>query len=100
MQLGLEGRPRNPDKPERPTNYGLSPDDDETLTAWMRTHLELAFWPKPESSEIALVVIENVVLGLLEPPLNLKGVVTAWTVLVKAARKVMADEARSWRPPV
>ncbi len=94
--LGLEGRPRNPAKPERPANYGLSPEHDETLTAWMGTHLELAIWPKPEDCGIALGVIENALLELLKPPLNLKGLATPWTALVSAARKVMAAQARSW----
>jgi hypothetical protein len=46
--LELEGRPRNPSKPERPANYGLSPDHDEKLTGWMRENLTIAVWPTPE----------------------------------------------------
>ena len=96
--LGLEGRPRNPAKPERPANYGLSPEQDERLTAWMRTHLALAVWPKTEGCDIALGVIENKLLELLEPPLNLKDVITPWTARIKMGRKVMADQARSRMP--
>lgn len=39
--LGLTGIPRNPDRPADFANYGLSPADDETLTAWMLDHLDL-----------------------------------------------------------
>jgi hypothetical protein len=34
-QLALEGRPRNPAKPERFANFGLEASDDESLTGWM-----------------------------------------------------------------
>lgn len=93
-QLGLEGRPRNPAKPERPSNYGLSPAHDRKLTGWMRDKLSLATWPKPNNCPFALVDIEHGLLLMLKPPLNLAGVVTPWTSTVKAARKVMADQAR------
>src|SRR5205807_1716913 len=94
--LALEGRPRNPDKPERPANYGLSPEHDEKLTGWMREHLALAVWPKPDDCEIALGAIENSLLQQLRPPLNLRDVVTPWTAQVKVARKNMADQARRY----
>lgn len=94
--LELEGRPRNPSKPERPANYGLLPEHDERLTSWMRSHLELAVWPKPMACALPLVLIENALLQKLEPPLNIKDVVTPWTLQVKAARKVLADQARRW----
>lgn len=92
--LGLEGRPRNPAKPERPSNYGLSPAHDRKLTAWMRDKLSLAVWPKPNDCPFALVDIEHRLLQMLLPPLNLAGVLISWTSTVKAARKVMADQAR------
>jgi len=92
--LGLEGRPRNPAKPERPANYGLSAAQDRKLTGWMRDKLSLAIWPKPNNCPFALVDIEHRLLQMLLPPLNLAGVVTPWTSPVKAARKVMADQAR------
>lgn len=94
--LELEGRPRNPATPERPANYGLAPEHDQTLTAWMRDRLALAVWPTPADCEIALGEIESALLQKLKPPLNVSGVVTPWTAQVKAARKVMADEARRW----
>jgi hypothetical protein len=97
--LALEGRPRNPTKPERPANYGLSPEHDCKLTAWMRDRLALASWPKPGECEFALVEIEVAILQRLLPPLNLKDVATPWTAEVKDARKVMADQARAWTAP-
>jgi hypothetical protein len=100
VPLGLEGRPRNPAKPERFANYGLAPEHDERLTGWMRARLALAVWPKPDKCTLALGVIEQAILELLGPPLNIKGVVTSWTTQVGAARKVMADQARSWIPSV
>lgn len=100
VQLGLEGRPRNSAKPERFANYGIAPEHDERLTGWMRARLALAVWPKPDKCTLALGVIEQAILELLEPPLNIKGVVTSWTAEVGAARKVMADQARSWMPSV
>ena len=96
--LGLEGQPRNPTKPERPSNYGLPLAHDRKLTAWMRGNLSLAVWRKPSSCPFALVNIEHRLLQMLLPPLNLAGVATPWTSMVKAARKVMADQARRYLP--
>jgi hypothetical protein len=42
-------------------------------------------------------MIETDVLGELLPPLNLDKVVSPWRGQVKAARKVLAAEARAWR---
>lgn len=53
-------------------------------------------WPKPEDSVFALKTVENDLLEKLEPPLNLQDVKTPWTAKVKAARAVLAEEARSW----
>ena len=58
--------------------------------------LELAVWPKPAACRFGLGEIEAALLVMLEPPLNLQGVVTPWTTKVKAARAVMAEEARVW----
>ncbi len=40
--------------------------------------------------------IEALLLAELQPPLNLQGIVTPWTVKLKAARAVMAEEAEEW----
>lgn len=90
--LGLHGMPRNPAKPERFANYGLSLHDDAALTGWMRTSLTIAIWPGPLGIE--LLTIERALLGHWLPPLNLRDVSTLWTGQVKAARAAMAAEAR------
>jgi len=94
--LGFCGIPRNPAKPDHFSNYGLSPAHDAALTLWMRERLELAFWAKPEDCYVLLKKIESQLPVDLSPPLNLKDVATLWTARVKAARKVMAAEARAW----
>jgi hypothetical protein len=94
-QLGLRGIPRNPDKPERPANYGLSAAHDKALTEWMRRRLLLAVWPKPPSCS-SLLAVEREVLSHWRPPLNLADVETDWRARVSDARKVMADDARAW----
>jgi hypothetical protein len=92
--LGLCGIPRNPAKPGYFSNYGLTAAHDAALTRWMKERLELAVWRKPVDCAFRLGEIEVALLLELLPPLNLKDVVTPWTMRVKAARAVMADEAR------
>jgi hypothetical protein len=94
--LGLDAQPRNPARPERFANYGLSAEDDRELTAWMQKHLALAVWPKPEDCSAPLAAIEADVLVAFRPPLNLAGVATPWTARVKAARAVLAKQAQTW----
>jgi hypothetical protein len=94
--IGLRGVPRNPAKPAYFANYGLTAEHDAVLTKWMRERLELATWGKPDDCAFALGTIERALLGQLLPPLNIKDVVTPWTGKVKAARAVMAAEARAW----
>lgn len=91
--LELRGIPRNPARPERFANYGLSPAHDAALTKWMRDRLFIAVWGSPAGAHLA--TIEQHVLDSWLPPLNLKGVLTEWTGSVKAARAVMAVEART-----
>jgi hypothetical protein len=93
--LDLRGIPRNPDKPGYFANYGLSPEHDAALTAWMRRRLRLAIWARPEGCDAELASIERSLLARLEPPLNLQHVTTPWTAQVKAARRAMAGEART-----
>jgi hypothetical protein len=92
--LGLRAIPRNPQRPADLANYGLSLEDDEALTAWMRSHLRLAAWEATPGAVLATV--ERAVLPVLRPPLNLQGVATEWSELVRAKRAVMAAEARAW----
>ncbi len=93
-RLLLKGMPRNPKKPGYFANYGVSEADDRKLTEWMSRHLLLAAWGAPKGA--ILMPIEKAVMRAWLPPLNLKDVVTPWTAQVKAARTVMADQAREW----
>jgi hypothetical protein len=95
-RLDLHGVPRNPARPAHFSNYGLSPGDDQKLTEWMKESLRLAVWLKPDALDMELVDIERAVLARLQPPLNLKDVLTPWTRNIKEARKLLADEARAW----
>jgi hypothetical protein len=96
QSLSLAGRPRNPAKPGYFSNYGLSPTDDAKLTRWMRDHLELAVWPSDGSRPLS--AIEADVLRRWNAPININGVQPQWVSLLRAERRVMADQARAWRP--
>jgi hypothetical protein len=97
---GYRGRPRNPVKPGYFSNFGLSPEQDDELSDWMRKHLQLACWPKPDSVSIEqLKRVERAVAQRLLPPLNLDGVVTPWKKQLEDARLLMRTEAKEWRPP-
>ena len=95
-ERGYRGMPRNPDKPGYFSNYGLCEDHDDDLSAWMEARLRLALWPHDVVAE--LDTIETDVLGQLRPPLNLDKVVTPWRDQVKTARKLLAADARGWKP--
>ncbi|WP_322938032.1 GIY-YIG nuclease family protein [Nocardioides bizhenqiangii] len=90
---GLRGVPRNVNNPERPANYGLSPEHDNALTTWMLNHLQLAVWSKP--ANVDLDAVETSVLGVLQPPMNLSKV-SAPSPVLRTARRVMADDVRTW----
>lgn len=90
----MRGLPRNPARPERFANYGLSPAHDQLLTDWIRSRLALAVWPAVGTA--SQVAIERAVLQRWQPPLNLKDVQTPWSATISAARRVMAAEARAY----
>jgi hypothetical protein len=92
---GYAGHPRNPDNPSHFANYGLSKADDERLSAWMARRLTISFWPHRDAP--ALDGLETAVLRVLTPPLNLDKIVTPWRGDVRAARKVLADQARGFK---
>ena len=94
--LRLRGVPRNMALPERPANFGLAAEGDERLTAWMRELLFLAYWVKPDT-EVDLNDIETAVIKRWQPPLNLNKVDHPLPALTHA-RRVMADDARTWAP--
>lgn len=92
--LDLHGRPRNPKNPARFANFGLFPDDDSRLTAWMWLQLSLAAWPT--SGDATLRDVEREVVRRLDPPLNIEHLPRASRRELSAARRAMADEARHW----
>ncbi|GGF33814.1 hypothetical protein GCM10011519_04110 [Marmoricola endophyticus] len=92
--LQLAAVPRNLSSPDRSANFALDKGSDERLSAWMDQRLSLSTWTKPEG--VVLDHIETQVLGRLRPPLNLGKVKESRTRL-RAARRRMADAARSWR---
>jgi len=93
--VGFRGAPRNPVNPGRYSNFGLTCEQDELLSEWMRKRLTLACWPKPDNCDIKrLEQIERAIFRRLQPPLNLKDVVTPWKPKLDAARRLMAVEAR------
>jgi hypothetical protein len=59
----------------------------------MHEHLDIAVWP--HDGPAALGDVETAVIRGWMPPLNLSKVGTA-PARIKAARRVMADEARAW----
>jgi hypothetical protein len=94
VERGYHGMPRNVAKPGNFANYGLSEADDSDLSAWMRRRLRLAIWP--HDAVLHLDGIETTVLQRLEPPLNISKVITPWSDELKAARALLAAEARVW----
>lgn len=95
-RLSLAGMPRNPENPGYFANYGLSAIDDSRLTRWMLERLEIAVWTTDASR--ALRAVEADVLERWNPPINIQGVNHPWRTHLQAQRKVMADQARAWRP--
>lgn len=93
-QLALEGRPRNPAKPERFANFGIEAPGDERLTGWMLARLRLAVWPSPAG--VLLDAVETAVVAELLPPLNVAKVSTPWRPLVQAGRRRLAVQAEAW----
>lgn len=93
-ELGLAGMPRSPAKPESFSNFGLSPEHDKILTKWMAENLHLAFWEW--QNHRSLPVCEQGVLENWLPPLNISGINTSWTTMLKSARGRMAEQARRW----
>ena len=93
--LQLKAQPRNPAKPGHFSNYSIDKDGDVRLTEWMRKHLRLALWLRPNDDELR--PIESALLQHWQPPLNGQGVKTPHSGLLSVVRKSMADEARAWK---
>lgn len=96
-RMDLRGMPRNTANPGHFSMYGLAPDQDAALTAWMHAHLTIAVWEKG-ASVLPLKLTEGVIIEDWNPPLNLDGNPRPAPGL-KAARAKMAAEARAWVAP-
>jgi hypothetical protein len=62
----------------------------------MYENLELVTWAARAGFTVSLADIERPIVERLQPPLNLKGLVTAWTADISQKRETMAGEARRW----
>lgn len=93
-ELSLTATPRNPENPERFSNYGLNASDDAKLTRWMIDHLELAAWVAPPDTVI--VDVEREMLGSWLPAINIEHSASPWRALVSARRAILANEAREY----
>lgn len=95
-ELELVAMPRRPTNPEprKWTHYALEDPGDGRLTKWMCAHLTLAVWAGPPGTRLATVELE--VMRAWLPPLNLTGVTTPWTAPVRAARALLAQQAKQW----
>lgn len=75
----------------------LSKDSEARLTEWIRSHLSLAVFPFPNAD--ALEDLENKVLSVLDPPLNLAGrpkvLVRAKLTTLRADLSRGVEQARS-----
>jgi hypothetical protein len=93
-ELQLRAVPRSLSRPDGSANFAVEAAGDARLSAWMVEHLSLAVWPA--EAGVVLDTVETAVLGALRPPLNLSKMGTSGSARIKAARAVMAAEARAW----
>ena len=98
--LGLKGMPRTPANPGYFANYGLSDEHDKALSEWIEGRLTCVVWPMPSDASATVREMETGVKWKAEAPLNIErgDPVTPWTERVRAARKVLAAQARAWSP--
>ena len=98
---GCAGGQRNLDGPGYFDKFDLTPEHDAALQRWIGEHLTIATWRKPldetDDDGTYLLAVERALLHQWRPPLNDKDNPGKWRDL-RAIRKVMADDARSWQP--
>jgi hypothetical protein len=97
VQLGLQAVPRNLNKPGYFSMYALGGEGDARLTAWMHDRLTLAVWPASDAMPASLADVETELIRHLTPPINIAKNPQKLARL-RAARTVMAAEARAWTP--
>jgi hypothetical protein len=93
-ELGFRGRYRNPARPGKAANFGLTRDQDALLSEWMRSNLVATYW-EMTTCAVPLGDVETAVLGELKPPLNIQKVSHQWTKPLKEARSLMATDCAS-----
>lgn len=94
--LDLRAVPRNLNRPERFSNYGLAEGGDARLNKWMHERLTLAVWPAPAVRDWSLDDVETAVIQRFTPPLNISKNPRKLARLSRA-RAAMAAEASQWR---
>jgi hypothetical protein len=94
--LDLHAVPRNPAKPGHFSNYGLTPDGDARLTAWMHERLSLAVWERPALFEQRLIKVEVAIIRYWMPPLNIRDNPRPLPRL-RMARQKMTQEASAFQ---
>lgn len=94
--LDLRAVPRNLNRPERFSNYGLADGGDARLNGWMHDRLSLAVWPAPAAREWVLGDVEAAVIQRFTPPINISKNPQKLARL-RYARAAMAAEASRWR---
>lgn len=105
----LQAQPRNLAKPERFASFALDGSSDERLQAWIEQHLRVGWWtpgagfddaaPTPPLKDLERGLLAHPLWASSPPPLNLKdlgGTTTTTVRRIKAARKVLADQARAF----
>lgn len=88
----LHAVPRNPNRPGHFSIYGLLPDGDARLTAWMHKRLSLAVWEQPVLMEQPLLDVEVAIIRRWTPPLNIRDNPRPLPRL-RMTREAMAEEA-------
>lgn len=92
--LALSFIPRGPGTSKTNfTNYRSTDAGEQALTDWMNSHLHLA----QAAALDGLGSLENDLIALLKPPLNLTGWPNPQRPMLKALRAACADEARRAR---
>lgn len=92
--LDLAGIPRNPSNPERFANFGLSPEDDARLTAWMYQQVTFSVWVK-DPAELLLADVEAAIIRSWTPPVNIDENPSPHPLVV-SGREAMKLQARQW----
>jgi hypothetical protein len=93
-QLGLLARPRGTGASDTNfRNYRFDDDGERRLSVWMRDNLRVSVHAVVEPK-----AVEDELIALARPPLNLRGWANPEAIHIKALRKACVDEARRDHP--